>query len=363
MRERRGNLLCAFGQPLLRLPPLSCHPQRSVTFDFEAERLSHLNEHAEAFDFSAYRPPLCADMGRSLRRRLRESETLDWCRKSGRSKRTALRTNEERWRRAEIGAEGRTAGPSPAVGMTDRRGWLQGENSCRGGTPLRTHSHHFCANKKVTASQDDGFVWGRKAAGRCCSSNSQKTRSLHAKENSGKGFAPSRSTRPGLRGGGASSSRLKSPPSLESKKSQPPRMTALWGFDEKHIPDLLIGNRGQVTCRRSSRFTIVGTARRFLCSLSLGCVSCMAGLIPASLLYSTISRRSRKVIMRKKFLASGFQRFEHRSFISSTAKDSGSIRCREPGSRMRNPRPGRRSPMSELYSIGSAQTRSPICQA
>ena len=42
---------------------------------------------------------------------------------------------------------------------------MQGENSCRGGTPFRIDSHHFCANKKVTASQDDGFVEGLKTSG------------------------------------------------------------------------------------------------------------------------------------------------------------------------------------------------------
>jgi hypothetical protein len=52
--------------------------------------------------------------------------------------------------------------------MTNRRGWLQGENSCRGGTPFRIDSHLFARIKKVTASQDDGFVEGLKTSGWVC---------------------------------------------------------------------------------------------------------------------------------------------------------------------------------------------------
>ena len=51
-------------------------------------------------------------------------------------------------------SEWRTAGPSPTVGMTDRRGWLQGENGYRGGTPFRIDSHYFCASKKSQAQDD-----------------------------------------------------------------------------------------------------------------------------------------------------------------------------------------------------------------
>src|SRR5579859_570226 len=68
-------------------------------------------------------------------------------------------TKRERRRRVNVGRPNGAPQIPPlrcaSVGMTNRRGWLQGENSCRGETPFRIDSIILAPIKKVTASRDD----------------------------------------------------------------------------------------------------------------------------------------------------------------------------------------------------------------